>query len=636
MCGIAGIVGLDGGPIREDEVRRMCAAMVHRGPDGEGTYLGTGVALSMRRLSIIDLVTGDQPVSNEDGSIWVVFNGEIYNFLELRRELEGAGHRFRTGSDTETIVHLYEEYGEDCVERLRGMFVFALWDESKQRLLLARDRLGIKPLYFAEVSGRFLFASELKAILQHPEVDRRINWRSFDYLLTSLTTPPDESILAGVHKLEPGHVLIAKRFGAVRVRRYWDVTFEADHARSEEEWVSELRGLLDESIRLHLASDVPLGAFLSGGIDSSSIVASMARLTDRPVKTFSIGFSDPRFNELDKARRVARTFGTDHHEIVLEPDVVSVLDDVVYHLDEPFGDSSAIPTYLVSKLAAEHVTVVLSGDGGDELFAGYDRYLVEARERRFRFLPERARRSLGWAAERMPERMRGRNLLRHIALPGDERYFDAATLLRREEKELLLRPEIAELVREEDPWRRSRECLLENRPHWLSALQRLDLKTYLPLDILTKVDRMSMAHSIEARVPLLDHKLVELAARIPPELKLSGGTTKHLFKRAMRGILPDETIDGPKRGFAIPLGLWFRGELRTFVSDLLLSARCRERGIFDPAALEKRIARGDSGLGLDLWTLLSFELWCRTFLDAPLRAARHDAGRHALVDRRAS
>ena len=636
MCGIAGIVGLDGGPVREDEVRRMCAAMVHRGPDGEGTYLGAGVALSMRRLSIIDLVTGDQPVSNEDGSIWVVFNGEIYNFQELRRGLEAAGHRFHTGSDTETIVHLYEEYGEACVEHLRGMFVFALWDERRNRLLLARDRLGIKPLYYAEVSGRLVFASELKALLQLPEIERRINWTSFDHLLTFLTTPPDESIIAGVHKLEPGHMLMAKPFGRVRVWRYWDVAFEADPVRSEADWVDDLRALLHESIRLHLASDVPLGAFLSGGIDSSSIVAAVAGLTDQPVKTFSIGFADAGFNELEHARRVARAFGTDHYELVLEPDVVSILDDVVYHLDEPFGDSSAIPTYLVSKLAAEHVTVVLSGDGGDELFAGYDRYLVEARERFWRFLPDPVRLSLGRVAERMPERMRGRNFLRHISLPGPERYLDAATLLRRDEKELLLRPEIAVLLREDDPWRTSLECLAGNGPDWLSALQRLDLKTYLPLDILTKVDRMSMAHSIEARVPLLDHKLVEFAARIPPELKLSGGTTKHLFKQAMRGILPDETIDRRKQGFAIPLGRWFRGQLRPFVSDLLLSNRCRARGIFDPAAVEKRIARGDAGLGLDLWTLISFELWCRTFLDAPAPVAQLAPGRHALVDRRAS
>jgi asparagine synthase (glutamine-hydrolysing) len=636
MCGIAGIVGLDGGPVREDEVRRMCAAMVHRGPNGEGTYLGRGVGLGMRRLSVIDLFTGDQPIRNEDGSVWVVFNGEIYNYRELRLRLEAAGHRFSTASDTETIAHLYEDYAEGCVDHLRGMFAFAVWDENRKRLLLARDRLGIKPLYYAEVRGRLVFSSELKALLQLSEIERRIDWRSFDHLLTFFTTPKDSSIISGIRKLEPGHVLLASPFEPVQVRKYWDAVWQAEPGRSEADWVDEIRALLEESVRLHLVSDVPLGAFLSGGIDSSSVVAMMARHTRQRVKTFSIGFADAAFSELPHARRVAKALGTDHRELILEPDALSILDDLTWHLDEPFGDSSAIPTYMVSKLAREHVTVVLSGDGGDELFAGYDRYLVEARERIWNLLPSAGRRVLREVAERLPERVRGRNFLRHVTLPGPQRYLDASTLLRRDEKERLVHPDVAAHLREHDSSRFGLDCLLQDGLDWLSALQRLDLKTYLPLDILTKVDRMSMAHSLEARVPLLDHRLVELACRIPPELKLNGGTTKHVFKKAMRGILPDETIDRPKQGFAIPLGRWFRGRLGPFVRDLLLSERSRARGILDPAAVERRIARADGGLGLDLWTLISFELWCRTFFDAPVPVECGESAGHVLVDRRAS
>jgi asparagine synthase (glutamine-hydrolysing) len=617
MCGIAGIVSLEGKPVFEQELRNMCLAIAHRGPDDEGFYFQTGVGLGMRRLSIIDLDSGRQPISNEDGSVWVVFNGEIYNFQELRREMQGRGHVFSTNGDTETIVHLYEEYGNHCVDRLRGMFAFALWDERRRQLLVARDRLGIKPLYYGEIGGRILFASELKSILQLPEVGRDLNWSAVSHLFSFLTTPPTEAIIDGVHKLEPGCLLTASPGRAPVIERYWDLSFEPDYGREEDYFVERVRGLLEESVRLHMVSDVPLGAFLSGGIDSSSIVATAARLNPEPLKTFSIGFSEPDYNELDYARLVATLNATDHHELTLGPDALDQMEDLAWHLDEPFGDSSAIPTYMVSKLASESVKVVLSGDGGDELFAGYDKYVVEQRERSRKSLPAPLRSVLGAIGRTMPNGMRGRNFLRHISLAGAERYLDAITFFRRDDMKGLFRPEVFELLAPYEPWRAKAAYLESSDRNWLSKLQGLDAKNYLPLDILTKVDRMSMAHSIEARVPLLDHKLVEFAATIPPEMNLRGGTTKYVLKRAMKGILPERIINRPKRGFAVPLGYWFRGKLGAYVRDLLLGESARRRGFFNSPYIEDLVAQHERGRNLDLqlWTLISFELWARAFLD---------------------
>ena len=622
MCGIVGIVSLQGKPVFEQELRDMCLAIVHRGPDDEGVYLATGVGLGMRRLSIIDLDSGRQPVSNEDGSVWVVFNGEIYNFQELRREMEGRGHVFSTHSDTETIVHLYEEYGNHCVDHLRGMFAFALWDERRRQLLVARDRLGIKPLYFAEIGGRIIFASELKSILQLPEVGRNLNWSAVSHVFSFLSTPPTEAIIDGVHKLEPGHLLTASPGRAPVIERYWDLNFEPDYGREEDYFVERVRGLLEESVRLHMVSDVPLGAFLSGGIDSSSIVATAARLSPEPLKTFSIGFSEPDYNELDHALLVAMLHDTDHHELTLGPDALDQMEDLAWLLDEPFGDSSAIPTYMVSKLAAESVKVVLSGDGGDELFAGYDKYLVEQRERSYKSLPAPARSVLGAIGRNMPNGMLGRNFLRHMSLAGAERYIDSVTLFRRDDMQDLFRPEFAELLAPYEPWRAKAAYMETSDRNWLSNLQGLDMKNYLPLDILTKVDRMSMAHSIETRVPLLDHKLVEFAATIPPEMNLRGGTTKYILKRAMQGILPERIINRPKQGFAVPLGYWFRGKLGSYVRDLLLGDSSKRRGFFNTAYIENLVRRHEKGQNLDLqlWTLISFELWSRTFLDVGSRS----------------
>ena len=594
----------------------MCGAIAHRGPDDEGFYCDGEVGLGMRRLSIIDLHSGRQPVRNEDGSVWVVFNGEIYNFQELRQQLESRGHAFITRTDTEVIVHLYEEYGRRCVEHLRGMFAFALWDGRRKLLLLARDRIGIKPLYFAEAGGRILFASELKSILQLPDVERELNWSAVSHLFTFLTTPPAESIIEGVHKLEPGHLLTAGPGRAPVIERYWSLEFTPEYGRDEGYFVDRVRELLAESVQLHMMSDVPVGAFLSGGIDSSAIVATAAKLSPHPLQTFSIGFKEPDYNELGHAGVVAAQCGTDHHELTLGPDALDQMEDLAWHLDEPFGDSSAIPTYMVSKLASQKVKVVLSGDGGDELFGGYGKYVVEQRERRARFLPAAARGLLGRIGRAIPDGTRGRNFLRHHSLPAAQRYLDASTLFRHDEMQKLFLPEFSTLLAPFDPWR-SKAAYLESGGNWLSSLQELDINNYLPLDILTKVDRMSMAHSIETRVPLLDHKLVEFAATIPPEMNLRGGTTKYILKRAMRGILPDRIIDRPKQGFAIPLGYWFRGKLGSYVRDLLLGEQGRRRGFFHQPYIESLLARHERGQNLDLqlWTLISFELWSRSFLD---------------------
>ena len=643
MCGVAGIVRWSGQSSGIEDVQAMCDVMTHRGPDDEGFYLDGLAQLGMRRLSIIDLASGHQPISNEDGTVWVVLNGEIYNFKELRRDLEARGHRFSTTSDTETIVHLYEDFGPDLVQRLRGMFAFALWDVKRRELLIARDRLGIKPLYYAQVRGGVAFASELKSILQAPEIRRQISLPGLGHFLTFGGTPSAESIVAGVHKLEPGCLARIDSSG-MRISRYWNVSFCSGGTAREDDLIDELRALLRDTVEIHLRSDVPLGAFLSGGVDSSAVVATMSGLLDTPVKTFSIGSPDPGFDESAYAREVAGVFGTEHHELILEPHQANILEELAWLQDEPLGDNSLIPTYLVSKLAATQVKVVLSGDGGDEIFAGYDRYLVEQRERARDAWPRPLRHALASVGGMMTEGMKGRNFLRHLGYEGTRRYLDALSTFGPAEQAALLEPSVYAEVQAGDPVSAAL-ARLATADHWLSAVQQLDVQCYLPLDILPKVDRMSMAHSIEARPVLLDHQLVEFAARVPPDLRMKGTTTKYLFKRAMRGVLPDRVIDRPKRGFAIPLGQWFRTDWAAYVRDLLLSKTCRERGLMRPAYLERLIALNDAGrdMSMQLWALSSFELWCRAFLDAggragllPRRPRMHNVhvGGHATVQAR--
>lgn len=627
MCGIAGIARTDGRPVDPAELAAMCATMTARGPDEEAFHVHRGIGLGLRRLSIIGLETGRQPVHNEDGSVVVVMNGEIYNYRALRKDLEARGHRFATDTDTETIAHLYEERGEACVEALRGMFAFALWDERRQRLFLARDRIGIKPLYYGRIGPRFVFASELKSILALPGVPREINWQSLDHLFTSMTTPPAESIIAGIHKLAPAHTLTWTPHGTPRIRRYWRVDFATDPRRSEQDTIDELRTRLEESVRLHMVSDVPVGAFLSGGVDSSAVVAMMAAASSTPVKTFSIGFTEPSHDESAYARRVAAHLGTEHHELILEPDAVATIEDFAWHMDEPFGDVSALPTFAVSRLAARHLKVVLSGDGGDELFAGYDRYVVEARERRRDAIPAAVRGLLGDVGAALPEGAKGRNFLMHLALTGADRFRDSGMLFRDEARRKLFRPEVVERIAAAEGAGGGNGPDAAPDVDWLSRIQRQDLEGYLPLDVLTKVDRMSMANSLEARVPLLDHKFVEFAATIPPEWRLRGGETKYIFKAALRGLLPDDILYRRKRGFGVPIGAWFRTHLTEMVRELLFSEATLCTRFVNRDYVEQVMALHERGRSRDLqlWTLVSFELWCRRFLDggqvAPIRRA---------------
>jgi asparagine synthase (glutamine-hydrolysing) len=630
MCGIAGIVSLNGPPVRRAEIEAMCSTLVHRGPDEDGFFISSNVGFGMRRLRIIDLETGRQPAVNEDGTIWAVFNGEIYNYQELRRNLISMGHVFRSATDTETIVHLYEEYGDQCVDHLRGMFAFALWDERKKRVLLARDRIGIKPLYYGRFGDRLYFGSELKALLALDDVPHEIDWKSAGYYFQYLTTPTESSIVNGIHKLPPAHRMsICQLTGKIQIECYWNLQFVPSSEKRESVLIEELDSLLDESVKMHMISDVPLGAFLSGGVDSSAIVASMSRHASGPIKTFSVGFQDPRYNELPYARSVARAFGTEHHELVLEPDEFDVIDKLVWHLDEPFGDTSAIPTYLLSKLTSQHVTVVLSGDGGDELFGGYQKYLVEDSERRFDRFPQFIHTMAGAIGGMLPEGARGKRFLSHFGLSGFDRYLDASTLFHTDQRRRLFTADVRPTLALAESAHSGPHPARAKTGHWLSALQYMDLKNYLPLDILTKVDRMSMAHSIEARVPLLDHKLVEFAATIPPDMQIRNGRTKHLFKSALKGTIGDDILDRAKHGFGVPLSSWFRGSLDDFSRDVLLSGRSRQRGIFNSKYVESLLDMNSRGRDLDfqIWTLISFELWCRAFLDGhPVRTKeRSDA-----------
>ena len=622
MCGIAGFVDVagPGDPADADgdrlKLRQMCDVIRHRGPDDEGMFVADGAALGMRRLSIIDVGGGHQPISNEDGSIWVVFNGEIYNYRALRTELTAHGHVFSTDTDTETIVHAYEQWGDDAFDHLRGMFGIALWDRRTRTLLLARDRVGIKPLHYVERAGWLAFGSEIKSILVADDETRRLDPAAFAHYLRFLYTPSDTSIFDGIRKLPPGH-LLRWRDGRVSVRRYWALPMEESFAGSLDEAAEALTAILSDAVTSHLVSDVPIGALLSGGVDSSLVVGLMARNSSGPVKTFTIGFDEPEFDEVDGARRVAEHFGTDHHEFVVRPDALRIVDALVEHFDEPFGDSSAIPTWYVSEMASRHVTVVLSGDGGDELFGGYDRYLPHPRVESFdRVLGVVGRRAAAAIWPALPHGFRGKNLLRHVAQDADGRYLDSIGIFQPDELSVMLTEQGT------SAWSRShasseRLRALEALP-WPSRMFRFDFDTYLPEDILTKVDRMSMAHSIESRVPLLDHEVVTFASSLPPHFKINGGERKLVLKRAAARVLPGDVLTRKKRGFAVPLAEWFRGPLRGLVRDTLQSPRSRQRGYFNPTFVDRLLAEHASGRrdhALRLWVLLMFELWHRSYLD---------------------
>jgi asparagine synthase (glutamine-hydrolysing) len=630
MCGICGAVWFDQARgVDEATLHRMTDALRHRGPDDAGYFTATnpGVALGHRRLSVIDLAGGHQPLTNEAGTLQLIFNGEIYNYSELRRRLEGAGHTFRTESDTETIVHLYEQEGLDFASHLNGMFALALWDAPRRRLVLARDRVGKKPLVYRHEPGRLLFASELKSLLQVSGVPRELDPQALDEYLTYQYVPHPRTIFKGISKLPPGHLAVYEN-DQLTIRRYWNPDFNREVDRPVAEYTDELRSLVTSAVQLRLQSDVPLGAFLSGGVDSSLVVGLAARQLDRPLKTFSIGFAEPKYDETAYARLVAAEFGTEHHEFRVEPQALDILPKLVWHYDEPFADSSAVPTWYVSQYTREHVTVALTGDGGDELFAGYERYQAVRLGAWFDRLPAAMRhiianrhwQKLGGSRGQKSWRRRLGRFAEVLSLSAERRYLDWIGVFNEPRRaELYTRDFVAKLP-ESDPidFLDTAFQQAQGRDR-VTAASIADLLTYLPCDLLTKVDIASMAHSLECRQPLLDYRVVELAAAMPIHLKQHGRTAKWILKQAFADVLPKAIRQRGKMGFGVPLEHWFRHELRDFARDLLLSRRALERGFFRSEIVRRYLDDHQSGRfdhSHRLWALVILELWCREWLDA--------------------
>ena len=626
MCGIAGFISKEkeiSTAERADLLDKMCRVITHRGPDEQGTVLTGRAALGMRRLSIIDLKSGQQPIYDCTGDLAIIFNGEIYNFKELKAELESLGHHFKTNSDTETIVHAYEEFGENCLEKLRGMFAFAIWNEKEESLFIARDRVGKKPLFYnLNDQGDFIFGSELKVLLTHGEVSREIDFSALDAYLTFGYVPEEFCIFKNIKKLLPGHFITFKN-GKVETKKYWDFCYEKQsEIKTESQYIEELRELIKEAVNIRLISEVPLGAFLSGGVDSSSIVAMMSQISETPVKTFSIGFNEDTFNELKFARLAAKHFNTEHHEFIVTPDLVEIVDDLVWHFDEPFADSSALPTYMVSKMAREFVTVVLSGDGGDELFAGYTRYVTDKKRSGLSNLPKAIRKGiLQTVSEKLPHGAKGKNFLYNASLDAVERYVDSISHFNPLRKKSLYSSGLQGKLNGnfgagESVYLKIAEKIATGNA--VDKLLYLDSKTYLPSDILTKVDRMSMAASLEARVPLLDHKLIEYVQKIPSDLKLKGLETKYIFKKAMEGIVPSEILYRAKQGFGVPIEEWINNQLRTRIHETLLESKTLERGYFEKSYIQTLLdehSKGRRDHSHALWILWMLELWHRQFVD---------------------
>lgn len=627
MCGIAGVFEYEGRrAIDRSALADMLSAIEHRGPDDQGVLLSGNLAMGMQRLSIIDLAGGKQPISNEDGKVTIVFNGEIYNYRELQEKLRARGHTLRTSSDTEVIVHLYEDMGEDCVSELRGMFAFAIWDSDQQRLFVARDRLGIKPFYYREQRGSLIFGSEIKAILMHPDVETSLNAQGLGHYLSLKYVPAPETMFSDIRALQPGHVLTCDRTGC-KVRPYWTLSFAQgmENRASEEACAEELESLLRESVRLHLVCDVPFGAFLSGGVDSSLVVALMQQVMNVPVKSFSVGFQGggcEAFSELPHARLVAQRFGTDHHEIYMTPnDFINLADKVVWHLDQPIADNACIASYMVSKLASKHVKMVLTGEGGDELFAGYARYAGERLSSMFNLFPAQLRSTALRIVEQIPGLRRPKTALLALCQPNElARMTSWFPLFNRVRKSCLLTEDLFRMLRDpyaEEVFREQIESV--DAKDWLSRMLYVDTKLWLPDDLLARGDKTSMAASLEGRVPLLDHKLVEFAASLPSNMKIKRLARKYLFKKVARKWLPTEVIDRKKEGFPMPFSLWFRKGCRSFVHDLLSPETTRRRGLFNSGYVQKLLNEHDKGTadhGQLLWGLVSVELWHRAFLDS--------------------
>jgi asparagine synthase (glutamine-hydrolysing) len=618
MCGIAGMASR----LHPDPglVRRMCEVIVHRGPDGDGFHSDDRAALGMRRLAIIDVATGDQPVYNEDKRVVAVFNGEIYNFAELRRDLERRGHLLRGAGDSECLVHLYEEHGADMVQRLRGMFAFAIWDRDRERLVLARDRVGKKPLYWRCDHASIWFGSELKSLARDPGMSREIDPVALHHYLTYQYVPAPWSIYQGVHKLPPGHVLIWER-GQVTMRRYWEMDRTPRPVPDERAEEERLRELLLEATRIRMVSERPIGAFLSGGVDSSAVVAAMAMQSSEPVKTFCVGFEDSRYDERHKARMVADRYGTDHHELVVTTNLLDIVPRLAWHFDEPFADSSAIPTFYVAWLSRHHVTVALNGDGGDECFGGYQRYALMDQAARIPVLPGAlaavSARMGGFLTERSNAKSLSRRLgrlMRFVAEHPSRRYPSLMACFTDEQKSEIYSDTLRRRLAGVDSYGLI-QTIFENSSADtdLARVLDVDILTYLPGDLLVKVDITTMANSLEARSPFLDHHLMEWAAGIPIGLNVRAGHTKLLLKRAVAPWLPEELLRYPKQGFGVPLAAWLRGELREMAYDLLTDDTARGRGLFRPAAIRSLLQRHAAGAdhGSRLWALLQFELWHR-------------------------
>jgi asparagine synthase (glutamine-hydrolysing) len=628
MCGITGLITSRNVDVDRSLLQRMNDLQSHRGPNGDGLHMETGVGLAHRRLSIIDLEGGHQPLYNEDSTVVTVFNGEIYNFQDVTIELERLGHKFHTRSDTEVIVHAWEEWGTESVLRFNGMFAFAVWDRNKQMLFLARDRLGVKPLYYAVLGGDTLvFASELKSIMAHPRFSKEIDASAVSDYCCYGYVPEPKTIYKAARKLEPGHTItIDRRTFEIKDRCYWDVSFITEKAPADVE--GELIERFRAAVKRRLIAEVPLGAFLSGGVDSSAVVAMMAGLQSDPVNTCSISFGDLAYNEATYAKAIAERYHTNHRVEVVESDQFDLVDTLVALYDEPFADSSAIPTYRVCELASRSVTVALSGDGGDESFAGYRRYRWHAYEQRVRgavpqFLRGPLFGTLGRVYPKMdwaPKPLRARTTFQALAKPALEGYLDSVSILTGDLRRSLFSKGFNDELQGYDPievLRRHSAAAQVEDP--LSHVQYLDLKTYLPGDILTKVDRASMAHGLEVRVPILDYTFIEWVAKLPPQLKLAGREGKHIFKRALKPYLSDDILYRPKMGFAVPLKSWFRGPLRQKVRDRLLAGPLLDTGIFDEQVVHRLVDQHETGQrdnSAPIWALLMFAGFCAQGLES--------------------
>ena len=627
MCGIAGFVNANGDAVDRVVLEAMNHAIAHRGPDDDGFYVNKNAGLAMRRLSIIDLASGQQPIHNHDKTKWIVFNGEIYNYQTLRAELEERGHKFYTRSDTEVVIHLYDAYGTDCLQHLRGMFALAIWDTVEKSLFLARDRVGKKPLLYShQPNGDLIFGSEFQAVLKHPAISREVDNAAIDEYLSFMCVPAPRTAFKHIRKLEPGHWLKWKA-GQIESRRYWQPDFSKKIRISENEAIEETTRILRESTRLRLISEVPLGAFLSGGVDSSTVVALMAQESSSPVKTFSIGFEEEDFSELKYARRVAEHVGAEYHEFIVRPNALDVIPTLVEHYGEPFADSSAIPTYYVSKETRKHVTVALNGDGGDESFAGYERYVAMRIAEAYARVPAALRKvfveapvNLLPTSEIKRSRFRdAKRFLQAANLPRTERYFRWMSTFNRDAKRGFYTPEFEASIAGQDPSSiLDRWFATANGAGTLDATLLTDQMTYLPNDLLVKVDIASMANSLEARSPFLDHNLIEFAASLPENLKMRGLETKSLLKKVAARLVPKDVIYRRKMGFGVPVGRWFRGEMKDFVRGVLLSEKSLKRGVVRPDVIQKYVnehASSERDHAFQIWTLLMLELWFQRFID---------------------